>query len=200
MYYTIEGKRFLAVLYIIGLLAGTIFINVAIKTGLFRASDLLGFTEYVNSLDNPDTGTFFSYVLLVRLRQIFLFFICMLLFSPYIVYCVLDFFVSFMVGTFISVMVIRYGWSGMFQGILFLFPHYIFYGLMLVMIYIYLFRKTPPAQIYRVNHGNHGYMAKNSKILEYKVIVALVCLFLFALGCYSEGFISPEIIKYFSLK
>ena len=200
MYYTIEGKRFLAVLYIIGLLAGTIFINAAIKTGLFRASDLLGFTEYVNSLDNPDTGTFFSYVLLVRLRQIFLFFICMLLFSPYIVYCVLDFFVSFMVGTFISVMVIRYGWSGMFQGILFLFPHYIFYGLMLVMIYIYLFRKTPPAQIYRVNHGNRGYMAKNSKILEYKVIVALVCLFLFALGCYSEGFISPEIIKYFSLK
>ena len=60
MYYTIEGKRFLCILYVIGLLTGTFFINVSIKMNLFRVSDFLGFTEYVKTLEGLDSNAFFS--------------------------------------------------------------------------------------------------------------------------------------------
>ena len=59
MYYTIEGKRFLCILYVIGLLTGTFFINVSIKMNLFRVSDFLGFTEYVKTLEGLDSNAFF---------------------------------------------------------------------------------------------------------------------------------------------
>lgn len=197
MYYTIEGKRFLGILYAAGLIAGTLFINASIKTGLFRASDLLGFVDYVKTLENETLGTFFSYVLLVRLRQIFVFFICMFLFSPYVVFCVLDFAVSAILGIFLSVMVIRFGWIGLPQGLLFLFPHYIFYGLMFLVMYVYLFRRTPLSQIYRVSYGIPGRMSKDRRLLEYRLLVALFCLLMFGLGCYTEGYINPELLKVF---
>ena len=74
MYYTIEGKRFLCILYIAGLLFGSLFINLSIRMELFRTTDFLGFTEYIRSMEGLDTGAFFSYVCLVRFRQLLIFF------------------------------------------------------------------------------------------------------------------------------
>ena len=107
MYYTIEGKRFLYILYLAGLLLGTIVINVAISMNVFRPSDFLGFIEYMKSLDGLDHNALFSYVCLVRIRQLIIFFVSIFLFSPYVVYCILDFVVSFFTGFFISTLVIR---------------------------------------------------------------------------------------------
>ena len=50
MYYTIEGKRVLGMLYIAGLITGTLFFNITMKMQIFKLSDFLDFTEYMNCL------------------------------------------------------------------------------------------------------------------------------------------------------
>ena len=47
MYYTIEGKRVLGILYIAGLITGTFFFNITMKMQIFKLSDFLDFTEYM---------------------------------------------------------------------------------------------------------------------------------------------------------
>ena len=51
MYYTIEGKRVLGILYIAGLITGTLFFNITIKMQVFKVSDFLDFTEYMKMLE-----------------------------------------------------------------------------------------------------------------------------------------------------
>ena len=197
MYYTIEGKRFLCILYIAGLLFGSLFINLSIRMELFRTTDFLGFTEYIRSMEGLDTGAFFSYVCLVRFRQLLIFFLCLFLFSPYVVYCLLDFLVSTLLGFFISTLVLYYGWEGMIKGIGFLLPHYLFYGILLCVIYIYLFQRTPLSRMYMFSAEKKFSFVKNGKIFENKIVVAAFCLLMFVLGCYGEAYLNPGILKIF---
>ena len=122
MYYTIEGKRFLCILYVAGLLLVRFSLIYLFRMNLFRTTDFLGFVEYIQSLKGLDTSAFFSYVCLVRFRQLLIFFVCLFIFSPYVVFCVLDFLVSVLMGFFISTLVLYYGWPGMIKGIGFLTP------------------------------------------------------------------------------
>ena len=103
MYYTIEGKRVLGILYIAGLITGTLFFNITMKMQIFKLSDFLDFTEYMKMLENIDLSTFCSYVFFVRFRQLMLFFIGLFLFSPYIVFCLLDYITSIFIGILLSV-------------------------------------------------------------------------------------------------
>lgn len=196
MYYTIEGKRFLCVLYMVGLFAGTIFINVSLKMNIFRVSDFLGFAEYVKTLEGLDSGAFFSYVCMVRIRQLVLFFFCLFLFSPYVVYCILDVIISFVMGMFVSILVAKYGAGGMIQGGAFLLPHYIFYGAMLMIIYVYLFQKTPFSRIYRLSAENNSIVTNNKGFLENKIFVVLSCFLLFGIGCYTEAYMNPLVVQW----
>ena len=111
MYYTIEGKRVLGILYIAGLITGTLFFNITIKMQVFKVSDFLDFTEYMKMLENIDLAIFCSYVVFVRFRQLLLFFVGLFLFSPYIVFCLFDYGVSVFTGILISAMVLKYGLS-----------------------------------------------------------------------------------------
>ena len=197
MYYTIEGKRFLYILYLAGLLLGTIVINVAISMNVFRPSDFLGFIEYMKSLDGLDHNALFSYVCLVRIRQLIIFFVSIFLFSPYVVYCILDFVVSFFTGFFISTLVIRYGWAGMIKALGFFIPHYLFYGMVLLVIYIYLFQKSPLSRFYLLTGGHGCSWIKNGRLLENRVFVVIFCLVMFGAGCYSEAYLSPGIVNIF---
>ena len=67
MYYTIEGKRVLGILYIAGLITGTLFFNITMKMQIFKLSDFLDFTEYMKMLENIDylhfVRMYFLYVL-----------------------------------------------------------------------------------------------------------------------------------------
>ena len=126
MYYTIEGKRVLGILYIAGLITGTLFFNITIKMQVFKVSDFLDFTEYMKMLENIDLAIFCSYVVFVRFRQLLLFFVGLFLFSPYIVFCLFDYGVSVFTGILISAMVLKYGWTGLVGGICFLFPQLLY--------------------------------------------------------------------------
>ena len=184
MYYTIEGKRVLGILYIAGLITGTLFFNITIKMQVFKVSDFLDFTEYMKMLENIDLAIFCSYVVFVRFRQLLLFFVGLFLFSPYIVFCLFDYGVSVFTGILISAMVLKYGWTGLVGGICFLFPQYFFYGMIFVIVYIYLFRTV----ISRGRRGTHT-------LLKDRIIIILLIIGLFFVGCYIEAYISPSILK-----
>ena len=182
MYYTIEGKRVLGILYIAGLITGTLFFNITIKMQVFKVSDFLDFTEYMKMLENIDLAIFCSYVVLVRCRQLLLFFVGLFLFSPDIVCCLFDYGVS----------VLKYGWTGLVGGTCFLFPQYFFYGMIFVIVYIYLFRNAAIGNFYTViSRGRRG----THTLLKDRIIIILLIIGLFFVGCYIEAYISPAILK-----
>ena len=151
MYYTIEGKRVLGILYIAGLITGTLFFNITIKMQVFKVSDFLDFTEYMKMLENIDLAIFCSYVVFVRFRQLLLFFVGLFLFSPYIVY-----------------------------------------GMIFVIVYIYLFRNAAIGNFYTViSRGWRG----THTLLKDRIIIILLIIGLFFVGCYIEAYISPSILK-----
>lgn len=193
MYYTIEGKRVLGILYMAGLITGTLFFNITVRMQVFKVSDFLDFTEYMKMIENIDLSVFFSYVLFVRFRQLFVFFICLFLFSPYIVFCLLDYTVSVFVGILISTMVLKYGWTGMIGGISFLFPQYFLYGMIFVIIYIYLFRNTVIGNFYTAI--SRGRRKGKQTLLKDRIIIILIIIGLFFVGCYVEAYIGPFILK-----
>ena len=189
MYYTIEGKRVLGILYIAGLITGTLFFNITIKMQVFKVSDFLDFTEYMKMLENIDLAIFCSYVVFVRFRQLLLFFVGLFL---YIVFCLFDYGVSVFTGILISAMVLKYGWTGLVGGICFLFPQYFFYGMIFVIIYIYLFRNAAIGNFYTViSRGRRG----THTLLKDRIIIILLIIGLFFVGCYIEAYISPAILK-----
>ena len=172
MYYTIEGKRVLGILYIAGLITGTLFFNITIKMQVFKVSDFLDFTEYMKMLENIDLAIFCSYVVFVRFRQLLLFFVGLFLFSPYIVFCLFDYGVSVFTGILISAMVLKYGWTGI--------------------VYIYLFRNAAIGNFYTViSRGRRG----THTLLKDRIIIILLIIGLFFVGCYIEAYISPSILK-----
>lgn len=193
MYYTVEGKRVLAILYVVGLMTGTLFFNITMRTHIFKVSDFLDFTEYMKMLENIDLSIFCSYVVFIRFRQLLLFFVCLFLFSPYIVFCMLDYITSIFIGILISAMSLKYGWTGLFGGICFLFPQYFFYGLIFVIIYIYLFRNTVIGNFcMAISRGRHG---NSQTLLKDRIIIILFIIILFFVGCYIEAYVSPRILK-----
>lgn len=199
MYYTIEGKRFLAILYIAGLLMGTLFLNITIRMNLFKLSDFLDFTEYMKMLRNMDLSEFCTYVFFIRIRQLVLFFLCLFLFSPYVVFCILDLLLSVFTGMLISVHTLKYGLAGGVRGILFLFPHFILYGAAFAVIYVYLFRNKCIGNgygLYRMRRWT-GFKAGQHTMLRDRIMVVLLILFLFLAGCASESFVSPWILRKF---
>ena len=192
MYYTIEGKRVLGILYIAGLVTGTLFFNITINMQIFKVSDFLDFTEYMKMLENIDLSVFCSYVVLMRFRQLVLFFVGLFLFSPYVIFCLFDYGISVFTGILISAMVLKYGWTGLAGGIGFLFPQYFFYGMIFVLVYIYLFRNVTIRNFYTAiskrRMGTHT-------LLKDRVVIILLIIGLFFIGCYIEAYISPIILK-----
>lgn len=193
MYYTIEGKRVLGILYIAGLITGTLFFNITIRMQIFKVSDFLDFTEYMKMLENIDLSVFCSYVFFLRFRQLLLFFVCLFLFSPYIVFCLLDYIASVFTGILISAMVLKYGWTGMIGGSCFLVPQYLFYGMIFIIIYIYLFRNAVIGNFYTAI--SRGRRVGTHTLLKDRIMIILIIIGLFFMGCYVEAYISPLILK-----
>lgn len=197
MYYTIEGKKFLCILYITGLFCGSLLLNLLLRTEYVHYTDFLGFYDYISSLDTAQLGHFFSYVLVIRMRQMLLFFLAICLFSPYVIFCILDFLVSLITGCFISILVLHAGWLGMAQGILFYFPHAVFYGAFFYILYAYLFQKSSIIPTYYSMHRYPAYRSGFRKGVEYRILVVTGCVLMFLLGCYTESYWSPRMVKYF---
>ena len=129
----------------------------------------------------------------VRFRQLLLFFVGLLLFSPYIIFCLFDYGVSMFTGILISAMVLKYGWTGLVGGICFLFPQYFFYGMIFVIVYIYLFRNAAIGNFYTVIL--RGRRMGTHTLLKDRIMIILLIIGLFFVGCYIEAYISPFILR-----
>lgn len=194
MYYTIEGKKFLLVLYLSGLFLGSVMMNLAVRMHLFEEVSLFQFVTYLKEWDMHNSS-FFSYILFVRLRQLIIFFVFLLIFSPYLVFCVLDFAFSLLAGGFITCAVMYYGSIGMVKGMAIFFPHGICYLAAFGLIYLYLFKKTPAIAMYRPGGTWLSRIIRPGFWLKYRTMVAVCVILLFIAGCYMESSLSPLLLR-----
>ena len=197
MYYTIEGKRVLSILYLLGALLGAAVINLGMKNGFFHFYDFADYTAYLSSMTGDVLGGLFSYVVILRIRQLLLFVAGVFLLSPYVTYCILTFVFSVTLSGFVSLMTIRYGILGMPYTLLFLMPQAIFYGIMLFSAYHYIFQTGTGSLIYRKRGEGQGRLTRVKKLMDQKLFVAILCIAMFVCGCLSEGYLNPVLIRHF---
>lgn len=195
MYYTIEGKRLLIVLYFAGVLLGALIINIGIQKGIFHFYDFLDYTGYITSLEENTGGEILSYVLYIRIRQVILFIIGMFILTPYVTYCVFTGFLALTLGSFVSLLVIRFGWTGIIYCLVFGFPQSLFYIITLVTAYSYIFGSKSVSSIYRMRVGKQGALIKIRSVMDHKVFVSGICIASFVTGCFSEAYFNPMILK-----
>lgn len=195
MYYSIEGKKLLNILYLTGILLGTVITNLGIKNGLFHLYDFLDYTGYITSMGQNSSQEFISYILLTRCRQMFLFIISILILSPYISFCLGVLLFAFMTGSFISFLVLRFGWLGMVYGFVSMMPHFVFYGIMFFAAYSYIFYINPRERIYRLRPEIRHAFNRIPSLMVQKVFVALLCIIMFISGCISEAYLNPCLIR-----
>ncbi|MBQ9155541.1 MAG: hypothetical protein IJ137_02030 [Eubacterium sp.] len=211
MYYAIEGKRLLKVLYIAGALLGSLMINIGLKSSLIHSYDFLDAINYLTTFDPADTSRFFFYVLFTRIRQLLVFIISLLTLSPFAGYCLFIFLFSFLTGSFLSAMTAHFGIAGIWYGSLFLFPHTICYGIMLYVAYTYIFFTRPGPVIKGGWHKGRRSWSPHHRLsrkigssafagrqpVRTRLLAALILVIMFGLGCVSEGLLNPLILRMF---
>jgi len=195
MYYSIEGKKLLNILYLTGILLGTVITNLGIKNGLFHLYDFLDYTGYITSLGQNSSQEVVSYILITRCRQMFLFIISILILSPYISFCLGVLLFAFVTGSFISFLVLRFGWQGMVYGFMFMMPHFVFYGIMFFAAYSYIFYVNPRERIYRLRPKTRHDFNMIFPLMNQKLFVAFFCILMFVSGCISESYLNPCLIR-----
>lgn len=197
MYYTIEGKKLLLLLYFTGILLGSLIINIGIRNGFFHFYDFLDYTSYIASLEGKTAGDLFSYIVMVRIRQLLMFIMGVFIFSPYVTYCLFTSVFSIALGSFISLLVIRFGWTGMLYGLAFTMPQIIFYGIMLFSAYFYIFHNNTKGHFYIMKMKQQGKLLKIHPVMEQKLFVSALCITMFCAGCFSESYLNLFILKRF---
>ena len=188
--------RFNVVVFIIGLISGTIFVNFITKDDKLLLKDQLSlFINNVSKLTNEVFGinVFFSDILsnILELSIIFILGISMIGIVFIIVYL---FFKGFMLGMSLSTFILNYGLKGILGMVLYIFPFYI----LNILIYFFMSFFAIDASIKFIKS-----LVKKDK-LDFKTffgkyllsyIISIVLLVLYCLG---NTFIMPLLLKLFT--
>ena len=199
-YYNVEGGKVLILLYIIGLIVGTALFNISVYFSTFHPGDYFDFTEYIKGIQQIQYHQYLSYILLIRIKQAFLFFVMLFVVTPYVAFCILVFLLSFFASIFLSAMIWTDSYLGIVKGILFFLPHGICYGMAFVILYRYLFQKMPSTMYYQYFMKKHTMLLRKNGTFMTQIFIILSILLFFFLGCYAEAYINPRIIYYIGLK
>ncbi len=123
-----------SLLLIISVIFASIIINLFIRCG-FDFSYLKLSAADINKLDEVSYTTSAIFVLIKRLKHIILIVLFMKVIKPEIVYSLLMIALSFMFGVFVTTQTYYSGMTGVIELILYLFPHYIVYIVLLYEIH-----------------------------------------------------------------
>lgn len=133
-----ENKKIFLWIYYGGLLVGIFLMNYA----FLHHSEFTG--ELMNQFLNLDKfqlvskEEFFFYVLFIRMKQLVFLFLCYLFFPKYLLLILLEFYLAFCLGGFLSMETYYQGFQGILYGICCFFPHFLCYG----MIYYLAWRQA----------------------------------------------------------
>lgn len=168
--------------FILGIILGNFFLgNLENEAGVM-SSYFLGKFEYLEI----DNGQLFFYVLSERSKVFFALAILGITSIGYWCMGVYTLWMGSSIGCFFSICVMRMGVVGLGIGVLSLFPQYLVY----VPVYIILFlsiRKMEERKNYMNNDGK-------KKLLVYMVIV-VVCALVMLFGVFLESYVNSYLLK-----
>lgn len=166
------------ILFVIGLLLGTFLTNIFFKNQA-EISNLWSLDQYsVIATGDLPQKQYFVFLLLRRGKQL-LAILCLLFLTNRMVGIGVPLFLfAFSTSSLFALETMRMGIAGVFLGILYLIPHYFFYGM-----------------------GVYGLaILGKAQSKTYKKLIGLASIIgIWLIGCYIEAFWNPELVKMFTV-
>jgi hypothetical protein len=131
------GRDIHVFICVVSLVAATITTNIVLSFGFEMDIFVVGRENY-ESLVKADLTSLVFATLFIRFRQLFIIYLLYRLVRAESVYNMALSFFSFVVGAMICIQTFYSGISGVVEFLLYLFPHFIFYFLIIRVIYVYI--------------------------------------------------------------
>lgn len=179
-----EKEKFFSGLWIIvGLIFGSMLTN-------FIYNDYIAYGGTVKSLvlNNTDlykaSTSLFFYILFKRVKQYAIIYLAGYLLQPWIFLYGSAFCMAFFLGSMLSLQIIQMGMKGLVLVLMSLFPHFICYTIVFILLVKYNFLAEKKEEIL--------YDKSDSFLLRYRILLEITFMIL---GCILESFINPMIMS-----
>jgi len=181
-----DGKLPFVTIFAVGILLGMVIMNLG-KSILLENTGLLDeYTLYHMKYMTVDNNALFCYILGERVKQVLILAVLSTTYLGLVVCGGITFWYGVCGGAFLAVSVLRYGVKGILLVIVGLFPHYLIY--VPVMIVLLLWCQKINRKIY---------FDKTEISIPRSSIQLLGILLVFLVGCILESFLSPYILRGF---
>jgi hypothetical protein len=131
------GRDIHVFICVISLVAATVTTNIVLSFGIEMDIFVVGRENY-ESLVNADFTALVFATLFIRCRQLFIIYLSYRLVRAESVYNMVLSFLSFSLGAMICIQTFYSGISGVVEFVLYLFPHFIFYFMIIRVMYVYI--------------------------------------------------------------
>lgn len=175
--FTISKEHGILVVYFIGLILGTLFFNLCNSTyieemGIFKNSFIDKFTAL-----NFSNGDLFQYIFPKRFKTLFILWGVQITALGLPVLISYSGYYGFSSGLLISAFSMGYGFKGIFYFLAFIFPHYLIY----LFIWLLIIRRR-------------GTLGNNTSLLDFGFSFFLLVILL-VIGVIGESFLNTAILK-----
>ncbi|MDD3745606.1 MAG: hypothetical protein PHD70_03920 [Anaerostipes sp.] len=171
-----KRRYFFGMCMLAGLILGSLFANFVYQSNLIYNDQINRLILKTQKVE-PNLKLLL-YILLKRGKQYAIIYLLGYILQPMVLFVLGFFFFSFLMGSVLSLQIIASGFQGVFQVMLHLFPHFIFYGICLYLLF--------------QRNGRDMYMKDYGYAQEDRAVKEMVFLFI---GIIMECFINPMIIS-----
>lgn len=187
-----NGKLPFLTIFMIGLVAGTIIMNLG-KSLLVEYTGLLDEdTLYHMKYSAVDNSALFLFVLKKRLKHVGILAIMATTYLGLAVAGSYALWYGMATGSFVSVLMMRYGLKGLLLGVTVMFPHYLLY--VPAVAYLLIWAEKVCRNIY---FRRNGYVEQGKEHIRLKYFLQLgAVVAAVVLGCLLEGYINPYLLAW----
>lgn len=179
-----DREKFFSGLWIIaGLILGSLFTNFVYQDYLAYGGQVRSLVFHNQKLYSVSMSLFF-YILFKRVKQYAMIYLAGYLLKPWIFLYGFTFSMAFFLGSMLSLQIIQMGMKGLCLVLMSLFPHFIFYGISLVLLIKRNFMDEKKEEML--------YETSNSFLLRFSIVFEITFMIL---GCIMESFINPSIMS-----
>lgn len=179
-----DKEKFFSGLWIIaGLVIGSLFTNYVYQDYLAYGGQIKSLVLHNEKLYSASISLF-VYILFKRIKQYAMIYLAGYLLKPWIFLYGFTFCMAFFLGSMLSLQIIQMGIKGLCLVIISLFPHFIFYGMSLILLIKRNFQEEKKEEML--------YETSNSFLLRFSILFEITFMIL---GCIMESFVSPSIMS-----
>ena len=180
----VDKEKFFSGLWIIiGLILGSLFTNFVYQDYLAYGGQVQSLVFHNQKLYSASMSLFF-YILFKRAKQYAMIYLAGYLLKPWIFLYGFTFCMAFFLGSMLSLQIIQMGMKGLCLVLVSLFPHFILYGMSLVLLIKRNFAEEKKEEML--------YETSSSFLLRFSILFEITFMIL---GCILESFMNPSIMS-----